>query len=285
MPRRNHKRPHPTGWPGRLLAALPPCKALYPLYLARQLEVREERYASPLLPPAFSGLRVAYASDIHYGALFSQARVRALAETVNALEPDVLLLGGDYGETSQGALEFWELKPGFRARLCVLAALGNHDRTLPEENLPRLLAAMRAEGALPLVNEAYFLRREGKTLAFSSPDDFLNGTPDLEKLARLCREADFSIFFPHNPDILPETYALPPFYSLALCGHTHGGQVTLCRRALISSSRYGSRYLSGWYRENGADILVSGGVGTSRLPVRLGARPQIHLLTLESQAK
>ena len=53
MPRRNHKRPHPTGWPGRLLAALPPCKALYPLYLARQLEVREERYASPLLPRPF----------------------------------------------------------------------------------------------------------------------------------------------------------------------------------------------------------------------------------------
>ena len=122
-------------------------------------------------------------------------------------------------------------------------------------------------------------------MAVAGVDDFYNGYPDLEKTAAACREADFSIFLSHSPDILPETYALPggPFYQLALCGHTHGGQVRLFGHALKSSSDYGDRFLSGWYRENEVDILVSNGVGTSMLPVRFEARPQIHLITLKNQ--
>ena len=80
--------------------------------------------------------------------------------------------------------------------------------------------------------------------------------------------------------ILPQTLADGPFYQLALCGHTHGGQVALLGHSLHSSSDLGDRYRSGWYREAGAEIMVSNGVGTPVLPVRLGAPPQYHLITL-----
>lgn len=271
---------------GRLLTLLPiGCILFYPVYLAGLLDVEEENYSSPDLPEAFSGLRIAYVSDIHYGAFLKENRVRALVEKVNALEADLLILGGDYGETSQGALDFFALKPGFHAKYGVLGVLGNHDRTLPESNLEKIQAAMRENGVIPLVNDVWMLEREGKTLGIAGVDDFYNGSPDLEKVSRLCRNADFTIFAPHTPDLLPETYQVDggPFYNLALCGHTHGGQVALFGYAIKSSSEYGNRYRSGWYRENGVDILVSNGVGTSMLPVRLGARPQIHLITLEGK--
>ena len=74
-----------------------------------------------------------------------------------------------------------------------------------------------------------------------------------------------------------------PFFQLALCGHTHGGQVVLFNRALKSPSDYGEKYRTGWKKENGVDIMISNGVGTSFLPVRLGARPQIHLITLKAR--
>ena len=77
----------------------------------------EEEYLSPRWPEDMDGLRMAYLSDIHYGSLFEEKRVRALAEKVNAWRPDVILLGGDYGEDSQGALDFWALKPGFQAKI------------------------------------------------------------------------------------------------------------------------------------------------------------------------
>ncbi|MBR4359639.1 MAG: metallophosphoesterase [Clostridia bacterium] len=280
------KRARKTVLLGKLLALLPAsCILLYPLYLAAQLDSVEEDYVNPALPGAFEGLRLAFVSDIHYGALLGEDRVRALVRRVNAWQPDVILLGGDYGEDSDGALAFWRLRPGFQAKICVAATVGNHDRTLPESNLEKIKEAMRANDVIPLVNDAIVLDRQGQTLALTSTDDFYNGCPDLPRIAALCARADFTVFFPHNPDILAEMDDLPggPFYQLALCGHTHGGQVALFGHALHSSSQYGDRYLSGWYRENGTDILVSNGVGTSMLPVRLGARPQIHLLTLRSR--
>lgn len=280
----NYRKPKKSGRLGRLLALLPvSCMLLYPVYLAAQLDLVETEYASAALPAAFSGLRIVYLSDIHYGPYFKESRVRALAERVNALEPDVILLGGDYGEDAEGAIAFFQLHPGFKAKMLVAAVMGNHDRTPPESNLRKLMDAMEADGVMPLVNDAIWLQKDSATLALGATDDVYNGHPYLDKVAERCAGADFCIFLPHSPDILPQTYTLPggPFYQLALCGHTHGGQIALFGHAVKSSSDYGDRYRSGWYHENGVDILVSNGVGTSWLPVRLGARPQIHLITLK----
>ncbi len=286
MNRKRKKKPHQISLFGRMLAMLPSsCALFYPIYLAAQLDTVAETYVSSQWPREFDGLRIAYASDIHYGSLLKEDRVKKLSERINALDADIVLLGGDYGQHSDGAVDFFQLKPGFKARIAVLGAYGNHDRTLPEYNVDRIAKAMREDGVISLLNDAYLIRRNGKQIAFASTDDFFNGVPDLERVERLCREADFTIFFPHNPDILPETQKLTggPFYQLAICGHTHGGQVALCGHAIKSSSIYGDRYLSGWKHEQGADILVSNGVGTSGLPVRLGARPQIHLLTMKTK--
>ncbi len=284
--RQKKRRPKRVGRLGRLLAGLPAdWPVLYPLYLAAQLDTVEDTFSSAALPEAFDGMKVAFLSDIHYGALFGEARVRDLAERVNALEADVVLLGGDYGENAEGAVEFFRLRPGFRAKTAVLAAFGNHDRTEPDSALTLLKAAMRADGAVPVLNEAFIVCRGGKKLAFASADDCFCGEPDLKRVEKQCRDADFTVFFPHNPDLLPFSYIAcgRPFFQLALCGHTHGGQVAVFGRSIRYSSETGRRYLSGWFRENGTEILVTNGVGTSGIPVRLGARPQIHLLTLKTK--
>ncbi len=271
---------------GRLLARLPSSSPiLYPLYLAAQLDTVEETYESSQWPKAFDGLRIGFVSDIHYGYAMKEERVRELARRVNALDADILLLGGDYGQYPSDSVDFFKLKPGFRARIAVLGAFGNHDRFCPDSDTERIAREMRLNGVIPMLNDVYFLKRDGKKIAFASTDDFYHGKPAFQNVARQCRHADFTVYFPHNPDILPETQRMPggPFYQLAICGHTHGGQVALFGHAIKSSSIYGDRYLSGWYHEEGADILVSNGVGTSWLPVRLGARPQIHLLTMKTK--
>ena len=270
---------------GRLLAMLPSSNPLlYPIYLAAQLDTVEETYSSSQWPKEFDGLKIAYASDIHFGVLFKEDRVRNLARRINVFNADIVLLGGDYGESSDGAVDFFQLKPGFKAKIAVLAAFGNHDRLKPGSNEDRIIQGMRQDGVIPMINDAYMINRNGRQIAFASTDDHLRGRPTLKKVARKCMKADFTVYFPHSPDILPETYRMPggPFYQLAICGHTHGGQVSIGGHAIKSSSIYGDRFLSGWYHEQGIDILVSNGVGTSGLPVRLGARPQIHLLTMKT---
>ena len=270
---------------GKLLAKLPNTwPILYPFYLANQLDTVREVYPSEYVPKEFHGFTIAFVSDIHYGFLLNEQRVKNLVEKVNAFQADLILLGGDYGENSQGAIDFFKLRPSFSAKEKVIGVLGNHDRTDPSENYPLLLEEMKKNGILPLVNDVFILQREGKKLAIAGTDDYFMGDVDLRHTAYLCRESDFTILAAHNPDILPETFRLPggPFYQLALCGHTHGGQVSIGSHAIHSSSMYGDRFLSGWKHENGVDILISNGVGTSGFPVRLGARPQIHLITLIS---
>ncbi len=275
--RKTHKR---VSLLGRLLAILPVCILFYPLWLAAQLRLETKTIWSEKLPVAFDGLTIAYASDIHYGTFFSRERVNDLVKKLNALNADIIVLGGDYGQDSAGALEFFQIMPPLKARLCVLSVVGNHDRTVPDSRLTDLMTAMRQAGVTPLVNDAVMLKKDGKAIALCGADDFYNGFPDLEAIQRKTRGADYTVFLPHTPDFLPDMDSY--FFDLALCGHTHGGQITFFGRALYSSSNYGNRYLSGWKKEKGADILISNGVGTSVLPVRLGAAPQYHLITLKS---
>jgi len=280
------RRTYRPGWLARAMALLPTsCALLYPWYLAAQLNVVKQPYVSSRLPEAFAGMKIVFLSDIHYGVLFREDRVRSLVNTVNALEPDLILMGGDYAEDSDGAIEFFALHPGFRAKYAVLAAVGNHDRTEPESNLQKLKQAMVDDGVIPLVNDAWMLEKDGKRLAVAGVDDVYNGFPDMEKVRRLCRGADFTLFIPHTPDVVPQvcTANEKPFCDLILCGHTHGGQVTLFGHSVHPTAKTKDRYRSGWFHENGADILVSNGVGTSGFPVRLGAPPQMHLLTLEKR--
>ncbi len=92
------------------------------------------------------------------------------------------------------------------------------------------------------------------------------------------------IYTPHSPDILPSALKQGHFdFALVLTGHTHGGQVAPFGHTIHSSSRYGDRYRSGWIEEGGKQIFISNGVGTSLLPVRLGAPAQIHRITLRKK--
>lgn len=241
------------------------------------------------LPQAFDGLRVAYLSDIHEGPFFSRQRLDELVARVDAWHPDIVLLGGDYADDSDGAVAFFASSPGFSAPLGVYAILGNHDRVMPESNLPLLLQAMREAGITPLYNTVEPVRAGGQTLYLAGVDDYANGHPDIAGVAAASRVHDFTIFLCHNPDGVPEALAASDangsrgWADLILCGHTHGGQVTIFGlRAFSDINRAtGERYRTGWKHEAGADILISNGVGTSWLPVRFFARPQIHFLTFK----
>ena len=269
---------------GVWLARLPAPKALFPLYLARQLYLDQRELPLASLPEALDGLRVAYVSDIHYGCFLSEERVRDLTERVNALNADLLILGGDYGDGPIAYERFWHIVPDLHARYGVCGVMGNHDRM--EARLKMLTAAMRHRGVTPLVNDTLQLKINGAKLAICGPDDWYFGAPNYARLARQAQGADFVIFAPHSPDALADAYGVSPqpFFQLALCGHMHGGQVAPFGLTLRTASRrgyrYGARYRTGIIREKGITVVISNGVGTTWMPLRMGAKPQYHLFIL-----
>lgn len=239
------------------------------------------------LPDNLGQLRIVYLTDIHKGSSFGADRVAGLVSRVNNLNADVVLLGGDYAEDSAGAVAFFQSMPRIHARYGVFAVVGNHDRTRPESSLNQLKAAMQAAGVTPLINAVERVRIGTSDIYFAGIDDVNNGHPDLTGVAAQVRQEDYVIFLCHSPEIIPKAMAATDmnrslrWFDLGLFGHTHGGQVALFG-GLIRDDGVDDQYRSGWHRQNRADLLISRGVGTSVLPVRLFCRPQIHLITIDS---
>ncbi len=255
-------------------------KWLYPFYLSAQLALREEAFTTDKLPASFSGLTITYASDIHYGSYMSEERALEVTRRITELESDLIILGGDYGEDAKTAEAYFDLIPSFPENVPVLAAIGNHDHMGQGANINRLMDMMRSKGVTPLKNDVWLMTRDKHRLAFCAPDDLLAGFPDFEPLKKKSQGADFILFMPHSPDLIPEARQAGFAFDLALCGHTHGGQIAPFGRSLHASSRYKDRYRKGWVREEGADIFITCGVGTSIMPIRLGTYPEIHQFTL-----
>lgn len=267
---------------GNLLNRLPKDKKwLYPFYVANQLYETAETYHSPALPKAFDGLSLAYASDFHLGRFAGRERILEVIRRLVDMRCDLILLGGDYGEDYSDALEFFRVIPKMPSP--TLAVIGNHDLKNRPQSLEALFTAMKQKNIIPLVNDVYTLEKGEERLMISSVDDVKAGSPDYPKLAVATSGENFHLFIPHSPDALPSAWNTPGFrFDLALCGHTHGGQVVFFGHTLFSSSRYRDRFLRGWMKDMGHDIFVSNGVGCSLFPLRIGAKPMIHRITLHS---
>jgi predicted MPP superfamily phosphohydrolase len=182
-----------------------------------------------------------------------------------------------------------------KAPLGVHAILGNHDwwddlgaqrrrqgpvlgrRMLEREGIPvyendatRLVKDGRRFWLAGLGDQLAFLkgRTRGGRRRFEGVDD-LAGT-----LAKVTDSAPV-ILLAHEPDIFPR---VPSRVALTLSGHTHGGQVRLFGYSPKVPSRYGNRFAYGHVVENGRHLVVSGGLGCSILPVRLGVPPEIVMV-------
>jgi predicted MPP superfamily phosphohydrolase len=150
--------------------------------------------------------------------------------------------------------------------------LGNHDHW---RDGPAMARAVRAAGIPVLVNQAV---RAGP-LTIAGADDIHTRNADVAKLTRAAAALPGpTLVQSHSPDIVP---LLPPRFGLVLAGHTHCGQIVLPLIGyLTTASRFGERFACGVVREPGRATIVSGGIGTSVLPLRFGAPPDWWLVEL-----
>jgi len=256
----------------------------------------------PALPrwPGDLPLRIVALADIHACSPWMMPeRVADIVRRANALEPDVIVLLGDYVSGIRWAEKVpdtvWAAELGkLRAPLGVHAVLGNHDWDEDHEALRRGTVPIAAGEALSAAgipvyhNEVVALDAGGRRLWLAGLGD-QRTLPPLEKgglyrglddlpatLAQITDDAPV-ILLAHEPDIFPD---VPERVALTLSGHTHGGQVKLFGRTPVVPSRYGSRYVYGHIHEAGRDLIVSGGLGYSFLPIRFGVPPEIVVVEL-----
>jgi hypothetical protein len=251
--------------------------------------------------PAGLKLRFAVLADLHAGDPYmSRDRVASVVARANALQADAILLLGDYAGDHRWVTR--RMPPDECARelrrlsapLGVHAVLGNHDwwgdvaaqrtgrgptahrRALEAVGIPvyenhavRLTKDGRPFWLAGLGDQIAFFRGfEGRRRRFQGIDD-LPGT-----LARITDDAPV-VLMAHEPDIFTR---VPARVALTISGHTHGGQVRLFGWSPIVPSQFGNRFAYGHIVEEGRHLIVSGGLGCSILPVRLGMPPEITVI-------
>lgn len=251
--------------------------------LASALElpgVRRRSFQIPTLPAAWDGLRVLQISDVHAGPYMGVERMSRLKDLALRLEPDLIVFTGDQMDRRDSDAElFAEGFAGIEAPMGVWGILGNHDHLIDPA---RSEWALRAAGIEPLVNDGVVFDRDGATIALIGIEDLSAGAGrplDFSVIARY--PTSFRICLSHQPQSWKQAAAAGAHLTLA--GHTHGGQIALTGRH-FNVARLSTRYIAGPYRREESFLYVSRGVGVGAVPVRVGAPPEIDLLTLRSAA-
>jgi predicted MPP superfamily phosphohydrolase len=246
----------------------------------RRLDVRTEDLELPGWPAALDGYTVALVSDFHAGAgHMTPARVEAVVDAVLAHEPDVVLLLGDYVDSTwlgRGRAQPAEVARALARLPHKLAVLGNHDWRAAGAAMGHALV----DAGVPVLENA--AREVAPGLWVGGTAEYRFRDPDVRgTLAQVPPEAAVLMMI-HDPDLFPR---IPSRVALTVAGHLHGGQVNLplLRRAMLPT-RYGERYLAGHVVEGGRHLYVSAGLGTAGLPVRLRRRPEVPLLRLRRAA-
>ncbi len=250
----------------------------------RRLVVRELELALPRWPARLAGLRAGVMSDLHAGV--PHAGLDAIGRAVDALnarEPDVHLLLGDYLDASQkwrrdlAPEQVAEALARLRSPLGTVAVIGNHDWRNSGDRMWRALSEV---GITVLEDRAIELHAPGGSFWVAGLADLRHRRPDIGAALRDIPAGAPTLMLSHDPDLFP---GVPNRVSLTLAGHLHGGQIAipLLRRPMLPSY-YGERYARGHIVEHGRHLLVTSGIGTSGLPIRFLAPPEVYLLTLRN---
>ncbi|MEY4757217.1 MAG: hypothetical protein RJA34_2115 [Pseudomonadota bacterium] len=243
---------------------------------APALEVTHHDLRSPEQTVAY---RVVQLSDLHLQRF--DVFEKSIVAQVQELHPDLVVLTGDAIDRAD-ALPFLQAFLAALGSMPVFAAPGNWEHWSGVDfGTLKALLRNQSNGRF-LVNQQQSFTAHGRTVHLVVVDDFTAGQPDA-RLLTASNPNDLSILIQHSPGFFDQVEVrhllMNQRFSLCLSGHTHGGQITLAGWAPFRPPGSG-QFVSGFYDVPGCRLYVSRGLGTSVLPVRWGAAPEIAVFDL-----
>jgi predicted MPP superfamily phosphohydrolase len=255
------------GWFGRIAVAQP--------HVVQRVGLTIAGWAKPA-----RALRIAFLSDFHAGSHTGDAaRLAAIVSEAATFKPDLVLYGGDFvnmqmfGGGRLAPATIGAILARIEAPLGRLAVLGNHDYAYGADEID---AVLTSQGITVLNDERHTVRHEGQDIDIIGLPDARRLRPEgLALLAALSPRRP-TIVLAHDPFWFAHVPAGP---HLTLAGHTHGGQVRFpIVGALRNASHAPMRWSYGHVEEGGRHLYVSGGLGTSGIPLRIGMPPEYAIL-------
>ena len=233
------------------------------------------------MPPELDGLRIAHLSDLHLGVPSRGRRaVREAVDWVVERQPDLVCITGDLVSRRSGMPE---LEERLRAIGRCYVVLGNHDFADSRDPFSQRIdpeAIERLPGVVLLGDEAVDVELHGCRVQVVGvePRSYASRSSSPERLAE--RGADLRLLLCHFPGIVRR---IPDVFHLVLAGHLHGGQIVVpYPGGKLRLAHLRARDVEGVYDYGGTKLHVSPGLGTTFVPFRLFARPEVTELVIRS---
>lgn len=250
---------------------------------ARKLVVRNVDVEVPGLAEEFEGLRIVQLSDLHIGPHTSKRFLRRVVRATGALVPDLIAVTGDLiDDRAEDVASYARALGALTAPMGVYMIPGNHDVYAGWDDVERALN--RAELGTVLVNDVKLLQRGDAVIALVGTGDPAGGrsgasraAPDVEAALRMVPASATTIAFAHNPALWPALAA--GGVALTLSGHTHWGQFALPTLGWSLATPF-LEHAMGAHVDEDALLYISPGTGYWGIPFRIGASPEVTLVTL-----
>lgn len=296
--RRLHVRRKPFRIAGLMLSLAFSATLLYGWLIGKEdFQVRTVHLRSDRLPASFHGYRIVQLSDFHAGGWQGHPKaVARLIERANSLKPDLLVFTGDLVNAHVRELPPLDrLLSGLHATDGVFSVLGNHDygdyyhwpdSASKARNLAQLQACQQAMGWTLLNNRHQYLHRGNDSIALIGVEN--HGDPrfgqhgNLPAARRGISDHTYQILLSHNPRHWRQEVLGHTPVDLTLSGHTHAMQLSIGH---FSPASWIYPEWGGLYSEQEQHLYVNIGCGHVMYPMRIGARPEITLIILESTCK
>ncbi|MBO5903056.1 MAG: metallophosphoesterase [Tidjanibacter sp.] len=271
------------------------------LWERKQLAIKEVELSYTNLPESFDGLTITLFSDIHLSSMYGNHRmIEKMVNAINSLDTDIAVFAGDLvtGTTEELTPEFADLLGSIRARYGTFSVLGNHDMGIYGDTLrvPRATAMGKLTekqhqmGWRLLRNEYQLLTAtNGEQIAIVGvdyPEEILGHShrsttliEEYDEVFSSLPDSLFRITIAHAPQMWDGLRELAR-QDLTLSGHVHSMQMKLFG---TSPARLFYKRWSGLYEENGERLYITDGIGSVVIPARIGAPPEITIITLRME--
>jgi predicted MPP superfamily phosphohydrolase len=254
-------------------------------YARHEFEITRLNLPIRNLPDAFQGFRIVQMSDIHLEEYTETSFLERMVAQVNELDPDLVLITGDFVSRGPAPLSVAWRAAGVGAEiLSTLKApqrfgiLGNHDVNVGAEHV---VGPLEAHGTPILVDSYTPLERGKDVIWLCGADDAGTRRPDLNFAIPATPNAPV-LFMCHEPDYVDKVVLHPrfPLIDLMLSGHTHGGQIRLPYIGPLILPPMGQQYIEGLFQFEHLQLYVNRGIGTVGLPFRLNCPAELTHFTL-----
>lgn len=261
------------------------------IYDYNTVDVREVIYETKNLSKSLEGFRIGFISDIQADHYTNKTRLSKFINTVNSLNPDLVLIAGDLITTGPDYIQLSGEEVGkLKAKYGVYSCVGDHDnwayRNDYAKSVEEVEASLYANNVLMVDNGIRKIKVDTTEIGVSFITNTYVQTISPQILDSLAsnNDGDFKILLAHQPQPFIIDAAKKNNYNLYLAGHTHGGQITFVFPFIqLTPTMFETKYTKGDFWFGSMLLVVTRGLGMSLAPIRYNSTPEITLIVLQNE--